>query len=467
MNSGSKDDHYEKLGFWRGLALIPVLIAGVVVAVVGFLGIASLMAAGWIATTFENLTRKPKRPARNIDKEDLKRSSLPRPGGGLEGMLQWYHHSGHLDSYVPDPEAIGCIEQYLDTGGTPLVLTGDDGAGKSSLIAHYARRWSSSTRPVTERAIVHLGRTTSMETILRQIMAQLKMVVQGLPELPVSNSELVGQFSAWLEHAGRQTVVVLLIDNIDDLVQGPIPDPLWPWLPIPLPASVRLVATCKLGPAFFKLISSGWKSFKMRPFTASDARVVVERYFDHYCKSIDAKHIDALAAASEGNHPIYLQLLLNEIRVFGLFDHLDGFVGDLARVPDLKALYHRLFDRLEHDAALYGKVWDEMEINRVEPWWIYVILGYIAASPAPVNEAEERSLLRHMCAAMRIDIQEYIFDFSGLAQDLGIVEFYDGGLSISSPLVQKVLNQRPLCRKAASWYRDFFQPASSSSESTR
>jgi len=395
----------------------------------------------------------------SILNEDLKHFGLSQPDKDLDGMLQRYHHSEHLNSYVFDPENIACIDRYLDTGGKPLLIVGEYGAGKSSLIAGYANLLRSNPRPHAKSAIINFGRSEHLATTLRQIMAQLKTIVDGLPEPPVSDVEVTGQFAAWLTTAARNTVIVLLIDNICDLLQkNTIGRPLFPWLPNPLPASIRLVATCEPFRALALLEGAEWQCFTLSPITAKTGRRIVKRYFDHYLKSIDHRHLEALAAASNGQPPLYLQLLLNEIRVFGFFEDMDAFIRTLVLVPDLKALYHRLFDRLERDNTLYSEEWNRLATSD-EPWWIYIILSVIAESPVPFGEEDERHLMRQLFRNQLIQDTEYPRSFIGLAQDLGIVEYYNDSFVISSPLVRKVLRERKLYPQAMEKIRTTFAPS--------
>jgi hypothetical protein len=181
----------------------------------------------------------------------------------------------------------------------------------------------------------------------------------------------------------------------------------------------------------------------------------VKRYFEHYCKRLEQTYIEALAIASEGQLPLYLILLLNEIRVFGLFEQMDEFIRSLVSVPDLKSLYHRLLDRLERDNDLYQDQWDWTDTNS-EPWWIYLVLGYIADAPTPVTEEEGRVLVRQLLQNSTIENQDYLMWFSALAQDLGIVEFRRDGLVIASPLLRNVLRERRLYLLAADRFQSLF-----------
>jgi hypothetical protein len=387
--------------------------------------------------------------------EDLKHTDLQPPETDLDGRLQWYHHSGHLCSHVHEPEVFACIEQYLVTGGKPLLIVGEHGAGKSSLIADYAMQWRNSRQPRNESLVISLGHSGSPAETLRQIMGQLNNIVPGLSQPPLSDTEVIDQFPAWLIHAARYTLVVLIIDNIHALLPGSTGEPLFPWLPEPLPATVRLVATCEAGRAVRRLTRAGWQRFDLHPMTAKAARVVVKRYFEHYCKRLEQTYIEALAIASEGQLPLYLILLLNEIRVFGLFEQMDEFIRSLVSVPDLKSLYHRLLDRLERDNDLYQDQWDWTDTNS-EPWWIYLVLGYIADAPTPVTEEEGRVLVRQLLQNSIIENQDYLMWFSALAQDLGIVEFRRDGLVIASPLLRNVLRERRLYLLAADRFQSLF-----------
>jgi hypothetical protein len=110
-----------------------------------------------------------------------------------------------------------------------------------------------------------------------------------------------------------------------------------------------------------------------------------------------------------------------------------------------------LLDRLEQDDALYREAWNIKNASTAEPWWIYVILGFIADSPEPVSEEAEMQLRQQLHQTSSVDNIDYLFCFIEITIDLGMVLPQDGGLVIASPVLKAVLRERNLYPQARDW----------------
>ncbi|OAD21576.1 TPR repeat-containing protein, partial [Candidatus Thiomargarita nelsonii] len=68
-----------------------------------------------------------------------------------------------------------------------------------------------------------------------------------------------------------------------------------------------------------------------------------------YGKTLAAKPMQTLLAHPKTANPLYLQIILEEIRIFGEFDKLESHLEDYLQTETIPALYEKMLARLERD----------------------------------------------------------------------------------------------------------------------
>lgn len=130
----------------------------------------------------------------------------------------------------------------------PLVLWGDGGSGKSSMLAKIASESSSwfSSKPCTPiRLTRFLGTTpdsSSIGPLLRSVCQQLCFLYQ-VPDntLPVELSQLTNYFKRLLEKTPADKPVCIFLDSLDQLSSADGAHSM-SWLPPTLPNHVKIVS---------------------------------------------------------------------------------------------------------------------------------------------------------------------------------------------------------------------------------
>lgn len=137
-------------------------------------------------------------------------------------------------------------------GVRPLLLGGDDGSGKSTVLAHAAHTCAA-TIPVA-RVIHQVATGHTLHTTLTRLWLALDS--SSVP--PLAEQELCAAMPAMLARAAtRLQPVLIFLDGVDQQLHGSVPGLPWDragrvsdglrralrWVPSPLPAGVRLVCT--------------------------------------------------------------------------------------------------------------------------------------------------------------------------------------------------------------------------------
>jgi NACHT domain- and WD repeat-containing protein len=128
----------------------------------------------------------------------------------------------------------------------PLVLWGEGGCGKSSMLAKIASESTSwfSTTCTPIRLVRFLGTTpdsSSIGPLLRSVCQQISILFQVQENMiPVELSQLTNHFKRVLEKATAQRPLCMFFDSLDQLSSADGAHSM-SWLPPTLPNHVKLV----------------------------------------------------------------------------------------------------------------------------------------------------------------------------------------------------------------------------------
>lgn len=126
----------------------------------------------------------------------------------------------------------------------------------------------------------------------------------------------------------------------------------------------------------------------LKGITPKDVRSIVTRYLQEYCKELDAPHVDALCALPQARNPLYLLVLLAELRPLGGNDmnkHVPALIADLGtKHPDTISLFHWVLERMEQ-AEGFGE-------QAVRWWCLYLALGRAGMSSQELSDLLARKI---------------------------------------------------------------------------
>jgi WD40 repeat protein len=262
------------------------------------------------------------------------------------------------EGFVDRAGDFDALDAYLAGGPErPFALTGSAGSGKTMLLANWIDR--SRTRGTGAAAFIgfrFVGASdgaTSVPTILRSLLLEMKRNGAIAGEIPADPQELRRAWPALIAEAGETGGTVLVVDGLDQLESG-LRD--LTWVPLTLPPGVRLVVSFKpeapLGVEALRLLrEAGAVLGEVPPFDrAEDRRRLVRAYLSQYLKELDEEHIEALIAVEGASRPLFLKVVLSELRVFGAFASLgEKIVRDFGRTP--VEAFESVLRRLESDPA--------------------------------------------------------------------------------------------------------------------
>lgn len=234
--------------------------------------------------------------------------------------------------------------------GTPLVILGESGSGKSALLANWALGYRQ--RHPEELVIEHyIGASPSSAdwaAMLRRVMGEFKRRFGIQNEIPETPDALRGAFPNWLYMAAAKGRAVVILDALNQLEdRNGAPDLVW--LPPVMPSKMRLIVSTLPGRPLAEIKKRDWPALEVKPLDADSKKKFIVSYLKQYTKELNSSRVDRIAMAEQASNPLYLRGILEELRLFGEHDRLDECITHYLHAKTIPALYEKLLARYEND----------------------------------------------------------------------------------------------------------------------
>jgi WD40 repeat protein len=296
------------------------------------------------------------------------------------------------EGFIEREEDFDALDQYVTgTSDQLFVLTAAGGMGKSTLLANWVEHYctkSAAGEPLHMRFIGASDGTTTVYSLLRYLLREMHDNTGESPDdIPDDPVKLREKWPQLLETIGKHGKRIIVLDALDQL-ETSLAD--LDWLPWGLPPSIKLIVSFKLdapgGDALYRSLRASRQVIlnEVKPFTdVQQRRRLVQAYLSQYLKELDDQHLEVLVRSPGAGNPLYLKVVLSELRVFGAFDQLATKIrADFGDSPI--SAFHGALKRLETDPA-----YSPLEPGRVVP----LLFGLLAHSRYGLSVTELKRLL--------------------------------------------------------------------------
>ncbi len=317
---------------------------------------------------------------------------------------------------IPRMEYSDALDAWSASGSAPMVVVGESGIGKSSILASFAEsfRRHHQNALVIEHYVGVSDRSTTAAGTIEHILGELRSRFSFDDPIPSDPDELESCLGAWLQRASTQTQasgepILLIIDALNQIDERS-----WSmlWLPDSIPPDVRLVVSTTPGAVEEQLRGRNWDRLDVGSIDAKRVRQsMVVRYLGEYRKGISPEHLLALTSDDKAASPLFLRVVSEELRLHGEHESLSEAVERYASAPDIQTVFQRVLERIERD---FGR----SETER--------LLALIACSRSGLSEHE----LLVLTGAARIDLSHILFSLDyHLLHRNGLLDFFHTFLS--------------------------------------
>jgi WD40 repeat protein len=275
------------------------------------------------------------------------------------------------------------------------------GQGKSALLAKFSTLISQSSTFIITHFVGATDRSSDANAIVERILTELdRSGITWPAEQQEEGQEPKGDFDSMClrlaqrlgDYAGDRRIVILL-DALNQLIDGHTLQ----WLPDRLGPGVRIIVSCvevrseKPDAPELRVLraldsrQTATLRVPLEPLTEDDVRSIVVEYLREYCKELDREQLDALCSLPQARNPLYLLVMLGEIRTIGGNNATHILVDSIAALaldyPDTVSLFRWVLRRLE----VFGA-------EAVRWWCLYLAHGRVGMASRELADLLTRKL---------------------------------------------------------------------------
>jgi telomerase protein component 1 len=276
-------------------------------------------------------------------------------------LLEREYHSGFVElrssgfigrtQLVSDIKSM--IEGSFEGSCPPVVISGEAGSGKSSLVAKLTHDLLQENS-IHELFIVYhfIGGSPSSVSIrntLHRICSELVRAFELHIEVQEEFDGLVTQFQSVLESIANrnQKRVLIILDALNQLDYSNQSHTLH-WLPQNFPNGITALVSCLPSDCLNVLEQRKIPTHIHLPVLSKEnCQEIVSQTLARYKKKFTGHQLETILSKSGAVNPLYLTIVCEEFRVFGDFSKLDQKLNQLAQ--DVPGLLDQVLARMELD----------------------------------------------------------------------------------------------------------------------
>jgi nephrocystin-3 len=321
-------------------------------------------------------------------------------------------------TYIGRPDYYQALDNHCNGDGPPMLLLGDSGSGKSALFANWVAIWRKEHPGdfIFQHYIGGTPDSSSHWKLMTRLMKVIKRWTEDNEELPRTNDDMQRDFPLWLAKARikaennnlRFIIILDALNQLEDKDRGHLPG----WLPEhPFSGALRLMVSTLPGETLQAIEKRNWQTLRIQLLSSDERRRMIVDYLKRFGKKLDDPRLDRLSAAPSAANPLYLKILLDELRVTGTFDKLDERLSDYLEAPDIPSLLQKVLKRYQKD------------YERDRPGLVGDALGLIWAARRGLAENELLQILKPgelaqlplaIWAPLRAALEEALVDRGGI-----------------------------------------------------
>ncbi len=258
------------------------------------------------------------------------------------------HHSyaqSRRKAYVPLTEIRAKVMADIDAASTTsdavrhIAITGLSGRGKSSFLADLDVQLATQGHVFTHYTGSDGNR--SIDAWLSRLLDGLQNTGKLISERPENiNAQWQAVSIALLEaQEGLKRPIYILVDAVN---QFTVDKPLNKLSAIQLPEGVVLVAATTEDEA-----AEGWLAHTLPAFTVKQIRHAIQSFFSGYRKELSAELVEQITNHPASAEPLFLRLLLEELRMHASHETLDSSAGRLLAEGNAGALFASVVAKMD------------------------------------------------------------------------------------------------------------------------
>lgn len=302
----------------------------------------------------------------NFTQENKMRLETP-----LEKELNQQDIFCHLNSegYIERTSDVNKLKKYIFSDENKICLVSSKaGYGKTMLLANFATylekefmdKYASNkeNKKHVFKRFCGVSDLSSNPLSLWQSIIQEAGIDEDYGYYPRNMDELKMNISFILDEISSGQDSIIIIDAVNQVYDGLN---MLRWLPAPKSSNLKIIVSVKEDPDDEKY-DKQLKMLKKRPNISNnedycfeleafesneDKRKLIDSYLKNYLKELSEADIKTICESPGSENPLYLKVLLAELRVFGSFEQLSDKIRSFGNSP--KTAFKQVLYRLKDD----------------------------------------------------------------------------------------------------------------------
>lgn len=327
-----------------------------------------------------------------------------KPQSELEKDLDQQDIFCYLNSegFIPRPTYTKHLEDYVENSHDNKIclVSAEAGYGKTMLLAKFATDFEEQKNDT-----ILYKRFCGASDLSSQTYSLWKSIIDEAeisPEekfYPNNLEELKRNIPEILDAIAAKGKSLIIIDAINQMPNGM---DMLKWLGT-LPENLKIIISIKEDRDDEKYEANLQRvkqrnnicGFEIKELDDDGKRELIKEYLSNYLKALDEEQIDTICGFEASKNPLFLKILLAELRVFGSFDQLKDKITMFGDSP--ASAFDHVLERLEKDEKLN-------EGENIVP----LLFSLLANARVGLSEDELKAIIQHQTGASDKHIQDSI-----------------------------------------------------------
>lgn len=255
-----------------------------------------------------------------------------------------------VKAYIERPENMKAIDDFLANDEQQyLVISGENGTGKSSLIANWIRNHSNDDYNI----LYHFIGNGAYVSDIYHIIDFIYEGVCRLYHLPTNLDEdrekgTKHSLDNILNHVSEEKPLLIILDGINQILDADDAK-LLNWLPYPHKGVKLLFSTVQGDETYVSLSYRNYPIFLPSVPDSQDRICFIRNYLSKYGRHLTDCQVETIAYDPQNENMLVLRTMLDELLSFGVHEKLDERINYYLHSNSIDDFYQRVLERYEMD----------------------------------------------------------------------------------------------------------------------
>lgn len=253
--------------------------------------------------------------------------------------------------YVPEESNFKELDEFvLNREERELLVTGESGMGKSSLLANWiVRSEGKNNWHIFSNFIGNGCKESSPTLILQKLIDDICDFYHIQPSSPAEN--LTQQLDSLFQKTFGEKPFIVVLDGLNQIPELGNAKSL-NWLPAAT-NNVKYIFTSTLGDTTMEVLQSRrCHIMKLNPLSEDSRKELTRLYLSRYNKSLLPNQVEKIIKDRQNENTFALRTMLDELVCFGVYELLDKRIDYYLGAKSVEEFFMRVLSRYEADYGL-------------------------------------------------------------------------------------------------------------------